>query len=34
LYCDDYANVYPNAEELFKKDLEENDMDCYWTVWE
>ena len=34
LYCDKDGNVYPNAEELFKQDLEENDMECYWTDFE
>lgn len=34
LYKDENGNVYPNAEELFQTDLDENDDDCYWTAWE
>ena len=34
LYKDKDGNVYPNAEELFQTDLDENDEDCYWTAWE
>lgn len=34
LYCDEDGNPLPDAEELFNTDLEENDMECYWTEWE
>lgn len=34
LYKDKDGNVYPNAEELFQTDLDENDEECYWTAWE
>ena len=34
LYCDKDGNVYPDAEELFKRDIEENSVECYWTAWE
>ena len=34
LYKDANGNVYPDAEELFYTDLEENSDDCYWTAWE
>ena len=34
LYKDQNGNVYPDAEELFQTDLEENDDECYWTAWE
>ena len=34
LYKDENGNVYPDAEELFQTDLEENDEECYWTAWE
>ena len=34
LYCDKDGNPLPDAEELFNTDLEENDMECYWTEWE
>jgi hypothetical protein len=34
LYKDENGNVYPDAEELFQTDLDENSDDCYWTSWE
>ncbi len=34
LYKDSNGNILPNAEELFQTDIEENDDDCYWTVFE
>lgn len=33
LYRDKDGNVYPNAEELFNRDIEEYSDLCYWTVW-
>lgn len=34
LYRDKDGNVYPNAEELFNRDIKENSDVCYWTAWE
>ena len=34
LYRDKDGNVYPNAEEIFRQDIEDNSDDCYWTAWE
>lgn len=34
LYRDSDGNVDPDAEELFRNDLENNSDDCYWSTFE